>query len=85
MRPLVIAAVFGVAGCQWIPGTDAYWTKVGKNLAASELRDPSSAQFRDLSFRRMRNRYTGQKIIILCGEINGRNAYGIRGVLALRC
>lgn len=37
---------------------------------ARDLRDPSSAQFRDLAISSIDNR------LVLCGEINAKNAYG---------
>ena len=55
--------VFFVAG-----PTIAKHSGVGqvKNLAAAELRDPSSAQFRNVERHRT----------FVCGEINGKNGYG---------
>lgn len=41
-----------------------------KEVAARDLKDPASAQFRDL-----RAVGTGDKLR-LCGEINGKNSYG---------
>lgn len=41
-----------------------------KEIAARKLKDPSSAQFRDL-----RIAGTGDKARV-CGEINGKNSYG---------
>ncbi len=41
-----------------------------KEVAARDLKDPASAQFRDL-----RVDGTGDKLR-LCGEINGKNSYG---------
>ncbi|ATC26499.1 hypothetical protein [Caulobacter vibrioides] len=41
-------------------------TGAGKDLAAAGLRDPSSAQFRDVRAR-------GD---VVCGEVNGKNGFG---------
>lgn len=55
-----------VAGCQYVPGSDASKIEKGKAAAADSLRDPSSAQFRAV---RVKDDY-------VCGELNGKNAFG---------
>lgn len=81
MRVLVLAAVAAcLASCGSGDETDfiadyareqtAESVTQAKAAAARDLRDPSSAQFRDLRS----GEYDGQGVI--CGEINGKNAYG---------
>lgn len=41
----------------------------GKDMAAARLRDPDSAQFRSV-------RFSDRRGPTVCGEINGRNAFG---------
>lgn len=53
------------------PGEVSTFAKLGrvaavKKLAASQLRDPSSAQFRNIA----------NDGLFVCGEINGKNGYG---------
>ena len=55
-----------IGGCEKIPGTDAYKIRIAKEVAARELIDPSSAQFRDLKVRDD----------VVCGEINAKNRMG---------
>lgn len=43
----------------------------GRRIAAAGLRDPSSAQFRDVATTRL-----ASGGVAVCGEINGKNAYG---------
>lgn len=57
---LVVAACLALAGCK-----DKLVETV-KEQAASQLRDPSSAQFRNVR----RNQ------VFVCGEINGKNGFG---------
>lgn len=76
MRIAVIAvAGLMVGSCQWVPGTDAYLQEQGKKAAAALLRDPSSAQFRNVSLHRMPEEAAlGDHAV--CGEVNGKNAHG---------
>lgn len=46
-------------------------TSAAERLAARDLRDPDSARFRDV---RVYLTETGAQVV--CGEINGKNAYG---------
>lgn len=73
MRPLIAAAVgLALASCQWLPGTDANLIEQAKKKVAAELRDPASAQFREVHTAPQKGRSTPA----VCGEVNGRNAYG---------
>lgn len=56
----------GLVACLALAGCDLVTPKA-KDLVAGQLRDPSSAQFRDL-------RKTRQGVV--CGEVNGKNGYG---------
>lgn len=70
MKRIVVAATLVLGGCQWIPGTDAHLREKAQRLAAAELIDPSSAQFRRVEVSR---RPGGDRV---CGEINGKNRMG---------
>jgi hypothetical protein len=67
MRAVLIVCGL-LTGCQWVPGTEAYKIAEGQKLVAAGLRDPSSAQFRNSFFRPVGS--------VVCGEFNGKNAYG---------
>lgn len=56
-----------VIACLALAGCDVLAMPKAKELVANQLRDPSSAQFRDL-------RRTRQGVV--CGEVNGKNGYG---------
>jgi hypothetical protein len=49
------------------------FVNAGKDMAASGLKDPSSAQFRRL---RVGITPTPKPLRVLCGEMNGKNGYG---------
>ena len=67
MRIAVAATIFClVAGCQYVPGTDANVIEKAKAAAAASLRDPASAQFRSVRL----------KDNAVCGEMNGKNGCG---------
>lgn len=61
MRALVVAGL-----CAWLAGCGPSLEQKGREQAASLLRDPSSAQFRNVQV----------KNIFVCGEINGKNGFG---------
>jgi len=65
---LIIAAMVAVAACTG--GDDTVVAQAQADVAKT-LRDPSSAQFREVIVRRAT---TGAQIV--CGEVNGRNGYG---------
>jgi hypothetical protein len=65
MKRLVLAAVLlALTGCDSA-------VKDAESLAASQLRDPSSAQFRNVE-----RVVQPDGRVSVCGEINGKNAYG---------
>ena len=66
-RAVVVVLLAGnVASCQWVPGTPQHHVQRAKSEVATQLRDPRSAQFRDVTTNGL----------VVCGEVNGRNAYG---------
>jgi hypothetical protein len=66
-RTLALAAgALALAGCEFIPGTDAHRQRRGEQAAAAALIDPSSALFRNVAAR-------GNSV---CGEVNGKNRMG---------
>jgi len=50
------------------------WVENGKEAAAAKLKEPNSAEFRNVSFNK--SNLQGKIIPVVCGEINGRNSYG---------
>jgi hypothetical protein len=64
--PLLAGGAVLVAACDLIPGTSANIERRAKDLAAEQLIDPASAQFRSVEVR------DGA----VCGEINGKNRMG---------
>lgn len=71
MRPFYMLALLGLTSCQWLPGTDQHLIDQAQKEVADQLRDPSSAQFRRVKVVRQ---VDGRKVV--CGELNGHNAYG---------
>lgn len=62
----VMLLCIALCSCDYIPGTKSNIRKVGKEIASSQLLDPSSAQFRNM----------GVYENTACGEINGKNRMG---------
>lgn len=58
--------LIALSACNKIPGTTENTVAKGKQAAAALLKDPSSAQFRNVQV------VEGA----VCGEINGKNGYG---------
>ncbi len=50
-RLIVCALIFTLAGCDLIPGTEAYRVAQAKRTVAELLLDPASAEFRNVSAR----------------------------------
>lgn len=67
----VVGAAALVAGCQWLPGTDEHAIAEARRDVAATLRDPASAQFREVRAHKQKDGTTA-----VCGEVNGRNAFG---------
>lgn len=65
-RKIAVLGFLSLTACQYIPGTDEHKMKEAEIIAAKDLIDPSSAQFRDLEV----NNDT------VCGEINAKNRMG---------
>lgn len=55
-----------LAGCQYIPGTDAKDVADAQTRVADQLSDPPAARFRNV--------VAHEKVI--CGEVNGKNGFG---------
>lgn len=66
MRKAVLLGALLLAACQWLPGSDQNKIEAAQARVAEELRDPASAQFRNV---RTKDGW-------VCGEVNGSNAYG---------
>lgn len=64
MKRLIVLAALAVAACG---GSE----QEARERVAAQLRDPNSAQFRNIN---MIAQSTGGEAV--CGEVNGRNAFG---------
>lgn len=71
MRAIAAVGCLLIGGCQWVSGTEAHFVAGAQKVASASLRDPASAQFRNV---RVVAQKDGRNAV--CGEINGRNAYG---------
>ena len=70
---LVIAVSFLLAGCK--PGEEKA-TLLAKDSIAQNMKDPSSAQFRELHYVQHSENEDGVITASVCGETNGKNSYG---------
>lgn len=50
---------------------EAVWTERGKDAVRAKLKDPDSAQFRSVFFRR-----GPDGVPVACGEVNSKNSFG---------
>ncbi|WP_156314171.1 hypothetical protein [Brevundimonas sp. DS20] len=66
MRLWFLGALVGLGACQWVPGSEQQQIHAAQKRVAEQLRDPASAQFRA---SRVNDGW-------VCGEVNGKNAYG---------
>lgn len=62
----IFVAVLLLGACQFVPGSDQQRIEAAQKRVASELRDPTGAEFRN---SRIKDGW-------VCGEVNGKNAYG---------
>lgn len=66
-----------VSACDLVPGSDV---GRGKALAAQNLKDPSSARFRNLRAAKLPDGVDWPRLTsggtVVCGEINGLNSFG---------
>jgi hypothetical protein len=51
-------------------GKQLVWIEKGKEAIKTKLRDPDSAQFRNVEF------HAGGGVPLACGEVNGNNGFG---------
>jgi len=52
-------------------GNETAWIERGKDAVKTRLKDPSSAQFRNVYFHR-----GADNIPVSCGEVNSKNGFG---------
>lgn len=64
--PVIIA--IAIAGCQFVPGTDAHRIEAAKDALSATLRDPTDPLFTDVHL-------AGDYV---CGEVNALNEFGGR-------
>lgn len=70
-----VSCAASVAACQWIPGTEANQAEEAKTYVTQALRDPASAEFRDVRVGRAKEKDGGPESMV-CGEVNAKNAMG---------
>ncbi|ATM92172.1 TPA: hypothetical protein QH309_003906 [Klebsiella aerogenes] len=75
MKKLLLTLVIPlvVAGCK--PGEEKA-ISLAKSEVAANLKDPASAQFRNVKVSKMTDAEDGHVIAVVCGEINGKNGFG---------
>ena len=68
MKKIIIPALvaMALAGCQFIPGTEAHMIETAKKQVAASLKDPTSPLFTQI-----RAVEDG-----VCGQVNGKNSFG---------
>jgi hypothetical protein len=54
-------------------GKQVAWIDLGESAIKAKLRDPDSAQWRNVKF------YSGGGVPIVCGEVNANNGFGGKG------
>jgi hypothetical protein len=52
------------------PGKQAAWIRVSEDAIRAKLKDPDSAEFRNVNF------YAGGGVPMACGEVNAKNGFG---------
>lgn len=68
-----LAIPFILAGCK--PGEEKAISLAQSEVAAN-LKDPASAQFRNVKVAKMEDADDDRVIAVVCGEINGKNGFG---------
>ena len=70
---LALAIPLALAGCK--PGEEKAISLAQSEVAAN-LKDPASAQFRNVKVAKMEDADDDRVIAVVCGEINGKNGFG---------
>nr|WP_257625387.1 hypothetical protein [Enterobacter cloacae] len=70
---MALAIPLVLAGCK--PGEEKA-ISLAKSEVAANLKDPASAQFRNVKVAKMMDADEGRVFAIVCGEINGKNGFG---------
>lgn len=75
MKKILLALVIPLvlAGCK--PGEEKA-ISLAKSEVAANLKDPVSAQFRNVKVSKMTDAEDGHVVAVVCGEINGKNGFG---------
>ncbi|MGG8247756.1 lipoprotein [Klebsiella aerogenes] len=75
MKKLLLTLVIPLvlSGCN--PGEEKA-ISLAKSEVAANLKDPASAQFRNVKVSKMTDAEDGHVIAVVCGEINGKNGFG---------
>lgn len=75
MKKILLALVIPLvlAGCK--PGEEKA-ISLAKSEVAVNLKDPASAQFRNVKVSKMTDAEDGHVVAVVCGEINGKNGFG---------
>lgn len=70
---LIIFGVLLLSGCK---PSDEQFIKIAKEDVAQSLKDPSSAQFRNMRFVANKDDVGSTSSGYVCGELNGKNSFG---------
>lgn len=70
---LAIAATSPIPASAQTDAREVAWIEKGKAMVLSKLKDPSSAEFKDVFFFR-----GSDGVPMTCGQVNGKNAFGGR-------
>lgn len=70
---LALAVTLVLAGCK--PGEEKA-ISLAKSEVSANLKDPASAQFRNVKVSKMTDAEDGRVVAVVCGEINGKNGFG---------
>lgn len=75
MKKILLALVIPLvlAGCK---PSEEKAISLAKSEVAANLKDPASAQFRNVKVSKMTDAEDGRVIAVVCGEINGKNGFG---------
>ncbi|RXX51382.1 hypothetical protein DD604_03455 [Enterobacter cloacae] len=75
MKKILLALVIPLilSGCK--PGEEKA-ISLAKSEVAANLKDPASAQFRNVKVSKMTDAEDGRVVAVVCGEINGKNGFG---------
>lgn len=75
MNKILLALVIPLVLAVCKPGEEKA-ISLAKSEVAANLKDPASAQFRNVEVSKMTDAEDGRVVAVVCGEINGKNGFG---------